>query len=337
MHRDVKPENVAISDDGYVKVLDFGIVKHVVHAGHAGHAGELAITAQGFTIGTPRYMAPEQMRGEALDGRADQFAWGVMAYELLAQELPWTATADALKLVSDVLSREPVPLATKNPAIPAAVAAAVMRALAKSRDQRFATMDELAAMMAAIVAAAADAAARAERGPPVPRRGRRADRARHRRTGVDRRAAVRRHARRGRPGVPVRRHRRGGADRAQPRRRPARLGAELVVPVPRAELLDARTVGARLGVDAVLEGAVRKAGDRLRVTVQLIDVAAGFQRWSHRFDGTVADVFAIQDDIAAGVATRLRGQLSPSSANALHRPATTPEACWSTSCAGAAW
>ncbi len=94
----------------------------------------------------------------------------------------------------------------------------------------------------------------------------------------------------------------------------------------KAEGVEARTAGARLGVDAVLEGAVRKAGDRLRVTVQLVDVAGGFQRWSHRFDGNVADVFAIQDEIATAVASQLRGALSASTQNALRRPGTTPEA-----------
>jgi adenylate cyclase len=90
--------------------------------------------------------------------------------------------------------------------------------------------------------------------------------------------------------------------------------------------LDARAVGTRLGVDAVLEGALRKAGDRLRVTVQLVDVVGGYQSWSQRFDGNVADVFDIQDDIARAVATELRGALGASSQQALRRPETTPEA-----------
>ena len=83
---------------------------------------------------------------------------------------------------------------------------------------------------------------------------------------------------------------------------------------------------ARLGVDAVLEGGVRKAGDRLRVTVQLVDVADGYPRWSHRFDGKVEDVFDIQDQIAASVATALRGMLSSQERDALRRPGTTAEA-----------
>jgi tetratricopeptide (TPR) repeat protein len=76
----------------------------------------------------------------------------------------------------------------------------------------------------------------------------------------------------------------------------------------------------------VLEGAVRKAGDRLRVTVQLVDVGAGYQRWSHRFDGVLSDIFAMQDEIASRVATLLRGFLSTRAQDALRRPGTTPEA-----------
>jgi adenylate cyclase len=94
----------------------------------------------------------------------------------------------------------------------------------------------------------------------------------------------------------------------------------------RSQNPDTRTVGARLGVRALLEGAVRKAGDRLRVTVRLVDVEGDYQRWSHRFDGRVADVFEIQDEIAKTVAALLRGGLSVSGERALNRPGTTPEA-----------
>src|SRR5262249_56111441 len=89
---------------------------------------------------------------------------------------------------------------------------------------------------------------------------------------------------------------------------------------------DGRESGRRRGVDAVLEGGVRRAGDRLRVTVQLVDVASGYQRWSHRFDGSVGDVFAVQDDIAAGVVTALRGILSQRDRAAIRRPGTSAEA-----------
>jgi len=94
----------------------------------------------------------------------------------------------------------------------------------------------------------------------------------------------------------------------------------------KAQAADARTVGTRLGVDAVLEGGVRKSADRLRVTVQLVDVAGASPRWSHRFDGKLDEVFDIQDQIAASVATALRGMLSTDERDALRRPGTTAEA-----------
>jgi len=90
----------------------------------------------------------------------------------------------------------------------------------------------------------------------------------------------------------------------------------------RGSAVDIRAVGARLGVSSVLEGSVRKSGDRLRVAVQLVDVADGYHRWSHRFDGSPEDVFAIEDEIAESVATALRGVLSAREKEALRRPET---------------
>jgi TolB-like protein/tetratricopeptide (TPR) repeat protein len=89
--------------------------------------------------------------------------------------------------------------------------------------------------------------------------------------------------------------------------------------------VDIQAVGARLGVSSVLEGSVRKVGDRLRVTVQLVGVEDGYHRWSRRFDRTVADVFAIQDEIAQNVVSALRGILTPSERVALRRPETSAE------------
>ncbi len=115
VHRDVKPENVMIREDGRVKVLDFGIAKRSASdvVDPMSSTEGLAIptlTAEGVAIGTPMYMAPEQLRGERLDGRADQFAWGVVAYELLSGKLPWAADGGTIALVSHILSSTPAPL-----------------------------------------------------------------------------------------------------------------------------------------------------------------------------------------------------------------------------------
>ncbi len=102
-----------------------------------------ALTTQGMIVGTPFYMSPEQMRGEALDGRADQFAWGVLAYELLTGRAPWSSDGDALHVVSQILSAEPPAPRSIRPEIPEGVDAVVTRALAKSREGRFASMGDL--------------------------------------------------------------------------------------------------------------------------------------------------------------------------------------------------
>ncbi|MFI5297643.1 MAG: serine/threonine-protein kinase, partial [Polyangiales bacterium] len=149
VHRDIKPENVIVrAKDRVAKVLDFGIAKSAASfATNATADAALAtVTAQGAIIGTPTYMAPEQLRGEALDGRCDQFAWGVMAYELLAQKLPWDAK-DGLGIVAQVLSREAEPLRADEGPLTEAVARTVARALSKARDDRFASM---AALMEAL-------------------------------------------------------------------------------------------------------------------------------------------------------------------------------------------
>lgn len=152
VHRDIKPENVMVRDDGVVKVLDFGIARRagtgVDPVGPTASAPALAtLTRDGVRLGTPLYMAPEQIKGADLDGRADQFAWGVVAYELLAGQLPWRG-ADALGAVASILTDEPSPIPLEEAGVPAPVRAAVMRALAKRRDERFASMDELLAAIA---------------------------------------------------------------------------------------------------------------------------------------------------------------------------------------------
>jgi serine/threonine-protein kinase len=152
VHRDIKPENVMVGEDGIVKVLDFGIARRTgkidasapTQAGGSGPDPTGTLTGQGLVVGTPFYMAPEQMRGDSVDGRADQFAWGVVAYELLTGELPWDRDADPLKLVAQILSHDVPPPRTKNPDIPAPVDAVVRMALSKTATSRFATMEEIA-------------------------------------------------------------------------------------------------------------------------------------------------------------------------------------------------
>lgn len=143
VHRDVKPENVMIREDGTVKVLDFGIARRTMAAGEDQQKLD-TVTGGGAITGTPVYMAPEQIKGRDVDARCDQFAWGVMAYELLAGERPWPDNGDVLQLVAKVLTDPPPPLRERVKDLPSAVEETIVRALAKEPDARFASMADVA-------------------------------------------------------------------------------------------------------------------------------------------------------------------------------------------------
>ncbi|MFO0591186.1 MAG: serine/threonine-protein kinase [Polyangiaceae bacterium] len=144
VHRDVKPSNVMIKEDGEVKVLDFGIVRRRIGDGTGTNVE--ALTAAGSIVGTPGYASPEQLRGDMVDGRADQFAWAVTTYEMLAGRRPWTADSTGV-LVAQMLLSPFEPLAAIAPDVPAPVVAAIERALRREPEDRFASMDEIAEIL----------------------------------------------------------------------------------------------------------------------------------------------------------------------------------------------
>lgn len=146
IHRDVKPENIMVRDDGRVKVLDFGIARRLASpvdpTGPTASPALPTLTREGTLIGTTRFMSPEQIRGGELDGRSDQFSWGVTAYEVLAGRSPWKGD-DALALAASVLTDEPPPLT----GAPKPIAEVVRRCLEKDPAQRFPSMkDAIAAL-----------------------------------------------------------------------------------------------------------------------------------------------------------------------------------------------
>ena len=162
VHRDVKPENVMVRGDGVVKVLDFGIARRTVSEVDPTAATSQALptlTIEGTRVGTPLYMAPEQIRGDALDGRVDQFAWSVLAYELLSGKLPWRGGSDALSIAASILTDEPAEAALDRAGVPPRVKNVVLRGLSKRPADRFASMDD--------VVRALEAASRGEDAPAV--------------------------------------------------------------------------------------------------------------------------------------------------------------------------
>ncbi|HEY8072530.1 MAG TPA: protein kinase [Labilithrix sp.] len=142
VHRDVKPDNVVIGKDMRARVLDFGIAQRA-ETGDAAATTQARLTAENAAIGTPAYMAPEQLRGEPVDARADQFAWGVMAYELLSGQHPFLREGSPFALISAILEKTPAPLATVAPDVPRSLAAIVDRTLAKDAGRRYASFDAL--------------------------------------------------------------------------------------------------------------------------------------------------------------------------------------------------
>ena len=150
IHRDIKPENVMVREDGVLKVLDFGLARRVVGTTGAGIQVLPTLTEEGQAVGTPLYMAPEQMRGAVLDGRADQFSWGIVAFELLAGRLPWPVGHDSIQVVAQMLMNEPVSISSLAPDVAPELAAIVHRTLARYKEERFETMDRLVDALQAI-------------------------------------------------------------------------------------------------------------------------------------------------------------------------------------------
>jgi serine/threonine-protein kinase len=166
VHRDVKPDNVLFDEDGHAVVTDFGIASARFHA---------RMTATGRAMGTPHYMSPEQAMGRLLDGRSDVYALGVLLYEMLAGDPPFDGP-DSYAVGYKHVHEAPVPIEVAAPGVPPALAAIVMRSLAKSPEERFQRANDLAdALLGFLVDRGAPelrTAWRARRGPTTPVRAR---------------------------------------------------------------------------------------------------------------------------------------------------------------------
>jgi serine/threonine-protein kinase len=141
VHRDIKPDNVMVTPDGVVKVLDFGIARSV-DTGLGAVPPLAALTDAGQVIGTPEYMSPEQLQALPIDGRSDQFAWGVTAYEVFAGTLPWGGKVGAY-LFGAIMTGAGIPFTQSAPSMDRRIADVITRAMRTNPLERFGSMDEL--------------------------------------------------------------------------------------------------------------------------------------------------------------------------------------------------
>jgi serine/threonine-protein kinase len=349
VHRDVKPENVLLDEDGHALVADFGIARALYRAGAAG-AERQPLTGTGVVIGTPAYMSPEQALGERdVDGRSDQYALGCIAFELLAGASPFAGSA-AEQLVRR-LTTAPPSLAAARPELPAAASDVVARALATSPASRFETATAFADALAGALADAPTGR--------VPVRPRGASdvggEAAAAHSGGFWRAAGDRRALGGLAlavigtvwGVRTLRER----DAAPPITRPAAGGRPAVLPLknlsgdPAQEyfadgMTDELTttlakiealhvvahqsvrqfkrserpvseIARLLGVSHVVDGSVLQDGGRVRITTTLIDGATDAPIWTERFERERRGVLALQREVALAVARAVEVALTP--------------------------
>jgi serine/threonine protein kinase len=293
IHRDIKPENILLQS-GHAVVADFGIARAIRAAGTE------RITLTGMAIGTPAYMSPEQSAAERdVDGRSDLYALASVLYEMLAGEPPFTgATLEAILVQR--FTRPPPRISIKRPNVPRAIDVALYTAMARAPEDRFPTVERFAAALDA-KAGAGDAE-------------------------LDRSIAVLPFA--NMSGDPENEYFSDGISEeiinALTQLPRLRVAARTSAFSFKGKNTDLRTVGEQLNVGTVLEGSVRKAGGRIRITAQLTNVADGYHLWSERYDRELTDVFAIQDEIATAIADKLKVtlQVGADGGSQLVRPPT---------------
>jgi serine/threonine protein kinase/tetratricopeptide (TPR) repeat protein len=287
VHRDIKPENLMLHEGGAI-VTDFGIAKAVIAADAD------SLTQTGFALGTPTYMSPEQAAGGGnVDGKSDIYSLGCVLYEMLTGNPPFSgATAQA------VISRrfsEAAPSLPSDGGIPEQVVLAVARSLQREPADRFASAAQFVQALQLTGRSGTTTIANAAGVAPAA-------------APAGKRIAV----------LPFtdmssERDQEYFADgiteeiiNALTKIQALQVASRSSAFAFKGKSIDIRRIGEQLNATTVLEGSVRKAGKRLRVTAQLISTADGYHLWSERYDRDMEDIFAVQDDIAERVAETLR-------------------------------
>jgi non-specific serine/threonine protein kinase len=279
VHRDIKPSNIVIDSYGRPKILDFGL---------AAIQGGEQLTQTGSTLGTVRYMSPEQVSGTEVDSRSDLFSLGVVLYEMIAARTPFERGSDVatLKAITD---DKPEPMARFKSGVSGGLQQVIDRLLQKDASLRYQDASSVIRDLGQLESVAFDNTSQ-------------------------------------RPSIAVLPFANMSTDKEQEYFCDGiaedilndLTGIEELRVVSRTSSFafkgkaeDLRDVGRKLNAGTILEGSVRKAGNRLRITAQLINVADGYHLWSERYDRELDDVFAIQDEIAASIVKALRIKLGP--------------------------
>ncbi len=360
VHRDLKSANVMVTTDGRIKVLDFGIARMVADAAGSGvgatSAGAAAyassgpgptLTIEGMVLGTPQYLPPEVVQGRPADPRSDLWSLGVVLYEMVSGQLPF-AGASLNDLALAIVNREPTPLPAT---VPSGLRSVILRCLAKDPERRYQHASEVRAALEAVRDSGATTVA-LPRAWPARRRGRAVLMALLIAItgGVTALALNGRFAR-----TPV-----AGADAANIRSLAvlplANLSGdpkqdyfadgmteELITRLASIDSLKviSRTsvmqyrgtsrplprIAKELGVDGIVEGSVVRAGDRVKITAQLIDAASDRHLWAESFERDVHDVLALQSEVAQEIAARVRLNLTAAERSRMgNQPIANPAA-----------
>ncbi len=290
VHRDIKSENIMITKDGRVKIMDFGLARL---------RGNLRLTKTGSTLGTIAYMSPEQIQDMDIDERADIWSVGVVLFELLTGKLPFAGEHQAAMMYS-ILNLEPPPVTSLRADVPGSFEKLMSALLQKDRSLRVGACTEIIQALRKIQQGS-EAAITVQ---PVEKR---------KSVAVLPFANV--------SPDPENEFFSDGITEeliaSLSKVKQLRVCSRSMAFQYKAKLIDPRQVGRDLSVDVILEGSIRRIGNRVRIAAELTDTANGFQLWAESYDRQIDDVFAVQDEIARTIVEALQLQMSLSDQSTL--------------------